>query len=130
MRLDCPRRRATDAAQVATLIHRIAALLPIGAAAVCAAAGCGAAATDAGGRGDPSGPAGGPASSTADASAAGRGTSDAGAEAAAGDDVVAAAPGDAGPYYPLGMNDVTILAPLPAAIATPVLLVGGDVADD
>lgn len=39
-------------------------------------------------------------------------------------------PGDAGPYQPLGMNDVTVLVPLPAAIASPVLLRGADVADD
>jgi hypothetical protein len=39
-------------------------------------------------------------------------------------------PGDAGPFYPLDMNDVTILAPLPPAGATPVLLRGTDLADD
>ena len=39
-------------------------------------------------------------------------------------------PGDAGPFYPLDMNDVTILAPLPPSGATPVLLRGTDLADD
>jgi hypothetical protein len=39
-------------------------------------------------------------------------------------------PGDAGPFHPLHMNDVTILAPLPASGATPVLLRGTDLADD
>ncbi len=39
-------------------------------------------------------------------------------------------PGDAGPFYPLDMNDVTILAPLPQSSATPVLLRGTDLADD
>jgi len=39
-------------------------------------------------------------------------------------------PGDAGPFYPLDMNDVTILAPLPPSSATPVLLRGTDLADD
>src|SRR5262245_517508 len=39
-------------------------------------------------------------------------------------------PGDAGPFYPLDMNDVTILAPLPPSNATPVLLRGTDFADD
>jgi hypothetical protein len=33
-------------------------------------------------------------------------------------------------YYPLDMNDVTILAPLPQSIATPVLLRATDLADD
>jgi hypothetical protein len=33
-------------------------------------------------------------------------------------------------FYPLDMNDVTILAPPPQAIATPVLLRGTDLADD
>ena len=37
---------------------------------------------------------------------------------------------DAGPYYALEMNDVTILAPLPSSSATPVLLLGTDLADD
>src|SRR6185503_17559935 len=39
-------------------------------------------------------------------------------------------PGDAGPFYPLDMNDVTILAPLPPSGATPVLLRGTDLAED
>jgi hypothetical protein len=34
------------------------------------------------------------------------------------------------PFYPLDMNDVTILVPLPPSNATPVLLRGTDVADD
>ena len=34
------------------------------------------------------------------------------------------------PFYPLDMNDVTILVPLPQSIATPVLLLGSDLADD
>jgi hypothetical protein len=34
------------------------------------------------------------------------------------------------PFYPLDMNDVTILAPLPQSSATPVLLLGSDLADD
>jgi len=34
------------------------------------------------------------------------------------------------PFYPLDMNDVTILAPLPPSSATPVLLRGKDPADD
>ena len=38
--------------------------------------------------------------------------------------------GGAIPFYPLDMNDVTILAPLPQSIATPVLLRGTDLADD
>jgi hypothetical protein len=38
--------------------------------------------------------------------------------------------GNAGPFYPLDMNDVTILAPLPAANAPPVLFSGGSLADD
>jgi hypothetical protein len=33
-------------------------------------------------------------------------------------------------FYPLDMNDVTILAPLPASSTTPVLLSGSDLADD
>jgi hypothetical protein len=37
---------------------------------------------------------------------------------------------DAGVFYPLEMNDVTILAPLPQSIAAPVLLRGTDLADD
>jgi hypothetical protein len=39
-------------------------------------------------------------------------------------------PGDAGPYFALDMNDVTILVPLPASPAAPVLLRGTDLADD
>jgi hypothetical protein len=39
-------------------------------------------------------------------------------------------PRDAGPYQPLDMNDVTILAPLPQSGAAPVLLRGTDLADD
>src|SRR6188768_3555042 len=49
----------------------------------------------------------------------------------------AAAAGNAGggtggsiPFYPLDMNDVTILAPLPPSSATSVLLRGSDLADD
>jgi hypothetical protein len=43
----------------------------------------------------------------------------------------AAAPAeDAGASAPLGMNDVTILAPLPSPARNPVLLRGGDLADD
>lgn len=43
----------------------------------------------------------------------------------------AAAPvADTGPSWPLGMNDVTILAPLPASMTTPVLLRGTDPAQD
>jgi len=34
------------------------------------------------------------------------------------------------PFYPLDMNDVTILAPLPKSAATPVLLLGSDLAED
>jgi hypothetical protein len=34
------------------------------------------------------------------------------------------------PFTPLDMNDVTILAPLPQSSATPVLLLGTDLADD
>src|SRR5262249_9416957 len=39
-------------------------------------------------------------------------------------------PGDAGSYFPLGMNDVTVLIPLPSATATPVVLLGSETADD
>lgn len=39
-------------------------------------------------------------------------------------------PGGAGAFYPLGMNDVTILAPLPQSVTTPVLFGGSDLADD
>jgi hypothetical protein len=56
-------------------------------------------------------------------------TSDAG-DAPAGD---AGSPGGAGAataVYPLDMNDVTILAPLPASRDTPVLLQATDLADD
>jgi hypothetical protein len=38
--------------------------------------------------------------------------------------------GGAIPFYPLDMNDVTILTPPPQSIATPVLLRGTDLADD
>ncbi|MBX3191912.1 MAG: hypothetical protein KF819_33285 [Labilithrix sp.] len=38
--------------------------------------------------------------------------------------------GDAGPFHPLDMNDVTILAPLPARLGAPVLVKGTDAADD
>lgn len=37
---------------------------------------------------------------------------------------------DAGPAWPLGMNDVTILTPLPANMSSPVLLRGTDVGQD
>lgn len=37
-----------------------------------------------------------------------------------------AAAADAGPYFPLGMNDVTILVPLPASLASPVVLRASD----
>jgi hypothetical protein len=66
-----------------------------------------------------------------DAAAADPGSPDAANETSAADSGSdAPPPGDAGPYYPLGMNDVTILAPLPASKATPVLLRGSDLADD
>jgi hypothetical protein len=42
----------------------------------------------------------------------------------------AAARADAGPSWPLGMNDVTILTPLPASMTAPVLLRGSDVGQD
>jgi hypothetical protein len=38
----------------------------------------------------------------------------------------ASAPSDPGPYFPLGMNDVTILAPLPASAASPTILRASD----
>ena len=40
------------------------------------------------------------------------------------------AAGGTAPSTPLDMNDVTILAPLPSSSATPVLLLGTDLADD
>jgi len=63
----------------------------------------------------------GVAGATGGASGSGGGGASGGAGGAAG---------DAGPFYPLDMNDVTILAPLPASTATPVLLRGLDPADD
>jgi len=37
---------------------------------------------------------------------------------------------DAGPFVPLGMNDVTVLVPLPSVLSAPVLLRGSDASDD
>ena len=65
--------------------------------------------------------------------AAGIGGSAAGAANAAGGDAGGSAAGGTGgsiPFYPLDMNDVTILAPLPPSSATPVLLRGTDLAHD
>jgi hypothetical protein len=42
----------------------------------------------------------------------------------------AAGAGGTTPFTPLDMNDATILAPLPASSATPVLLLGSDLAED
>jgi hypothetical protein len=64
--------------------------------------------------------------SGASATGGGAGTSGAGGGGTAG----GGAGGAAIPFYPLDMNDVTILAPLPQTLATPVLLRGDDVADD
>ena len=61
--------------------------------------------------------------------AGGAGTSEAGGTSAG----AAGSSGGAGgerPFYPLGMNDVTILAPLPASLDKPVLLRATDLADD
>ena len=72
--------------------------------------------TGTGGASDPGGASGGP----------GGGVSvDAGADAT---DAPVTPDASAGP--PLGMNDVTILAPLPSTSATPVLLQGADLAGD
>src|SRR5262245_52829722 len=60
--------------------------------------------------------------------AAGAGTG--GTAGAAGTQGTAGTDGGAISFYPLDMNDVTILAPLPQSIATPVLLRGADLAND
>jgi hypothetical protein len=91
------------------------------------AAGCGSTkeGTGSGGRGGGAGTAGtaGTSGGTVGTGAAGTGTAGTGA---------AGTGADAGaiPFYPLDMNDVTILAPLPHSIATPVLVRGADLADD
>jgi hypothetical protein len=53
-----------------------------------------------------------------------------GAGTGAGGSVVPNPDGGANASSPLGMNDVTILVPLPPSMAAPVLLRGGDTADD
>lgn len=55
---------------------------------------------------------------------------DGGTDPAIGADGGLVSPGDAGPYFPLAMNDVTILAPLPASLAAPVLMRAADTVDD
>jgi hypothetical protein len=80
------------------------------------------------------GASGGPGVSGAGGASGGPGVSGAGGASggpgvsgAAGDGGTA---GDIGTFYPLDMNDVTILVPLPASTATPVVLRGNDLADD
>jgi hypothetical protein len=92
------------------------------------AGGAGGQAGEAGGAGGVSGVAGasaGGASGVAGASAGG-GIGGTGGGGTTG----AGAGGAAIPFFPLDMNDVTILAPLPQTLETPVLLRANDLADD
>ena len=91
------------------------------------AAGRGAGAAGAAGAAGVTGAAGA-AGVTGVAGGGGGGTTGPGGNAAGG----SAAGGTGGTiaFYPLDMNDVTILAPLPPSSATPVLLRGADLADD
>ena len=84
---------------------------------------------------------GSPAGTAGSAGTGAAGTAGTGAAGSAGTGVAGSAGGRGGsggthtdggavPFYPLDMNDVTILAPLPQSIATPVLLRGTDLADD
>ena len=111
------------------------------------AVGCGSkAATGGAGGGGSGGGTGAAGAAGAQAGAAGTtggaGTAgEAGTTGGAGTDGIAGAAGATGgggsggnggaiPFYPLDMNDVTILTPPPQSIATPVLLRGTDLADD
>src|SRR5689334_14581060 len=68
---------------------------------------------------------------TAGGTGGARGTGgSAGTGGSEGDSGVPDPDGGANPPTPLDMNDVTILAPLPQSMATPVLLRGADPADD
>jgi hypothetical protein len=97
----------------------------------------GAAGSSAGGRGGASGSSAGGAGGTAAAgTGGGAGGGQGGTSGNGGSNAPDGGPDgrppsrDAGPYHPLGMNDVTILAPLPPSGATVVLLRGTDLADD
>jgi hypothetical protein len=73
---------------------------------------------------------GGAGTSGAAGGGLGGGTRDGGPAAVDGGGDAHPDAGGAGPFYPLDMNDVTILVPLPQSIAAPVLVAGTDLADD
>jgi len=69
-----------------------------------------------------------PGGATGGADRSGTGGGSAGGNGGAG--AASGGRGGMGPVHPLGLNDVTILVPLPGALATPVLLLASDRADD
>jgi hypothetical protein len=81
------------------------------------------------GSGGAAGAAGASGSGGATAGTTGSGGTTAGAAGATGGAGTSGAGGSIA-FYPLDMNDVTILAPLPPSNAAPVLLNGSDLADD
>jgi len=72
----------------------------------------------------------GPGGAIGSGGAGGRGGAGASGGDGGGETGSGGAGGSAGAFYPLDMNDVTILAPLPPSSSAPVLLRGGDLVDD
>ncbi|HYQ26104.1 MAG TPA: hypothetical protein VER04_02765, partial [Polyangiaceae bacterium] len=105
---------------------------PVGAAgnAAAGAGGTDGAGAHMGGAGAGGGPAADAGSGGARAGGGGRNDTMGLGGSAAGGSAAGGSAGGTSPVYPLVMNDVTILAPLPPSSATSVLLRGSDLADD